>query len=82
MTERDGEVKETSQSDVLAIVRHSEVPLTSTEIANIGWPNGGMYRINSTRDSLYKLESWGLVRRAGTKISEKGNRNILWEAVE
>lgn len=71
-----------SQEEVLAVMRQSDVPLTCTEISNIGWPNGGLSRINATRDSLYKLESWGYIRRVGVKISERGNPNILWEAVE
>lgn len=82
MTARDGEVEGMSQQEVLAIVRRSNVPLTSTEIANIGWPDDNPGRVNSTRNALHKLESWGLVRRVGTKTSEKGNKNILWEAVE
>lgn len=76
------EVEKMSQEEVLTIMRRSKVPLTSAEISDIGWPNDNPYRINATRDALYKLESWGLVRRAGIKISEKGNKSTLWEAVE
>ena len=76
------EAEKMSQLEVLTIIRHSKVPLTSAEISDIGWPDDNPYRVNATRDALYKLESWGLVRRAGTKTSEKGNKSILWEAVE
>ncbi len=76
------EVEKMSQEEVLTILKRSKVPMTSKEISEAGWPDDNPYRVNATRDALYKLESWGFVRRVGIKISEKGNKNIVWEAVE